>query len=93
MERAENGFQSLQLRIKYARIGLDDRNSAIEGLQGVEGICRADDGGQIESQILRVHVRLEAVGQALLLARSDLDSILDRGQVADDARSLAIGSP
>ena len=79
--------RSLQLRVKETGIGLYDRDSAIEGVQGVEGILGLNHGSQIESQILWVKVRLESVRQGLLLARCNLDSILSSSQIAYDARS------
>lgn len=79
-------FLDSHLRIEDAGIRLDDRDGAVVGLQSVESGLGIDNGSQVQSQILRVHVRLEAVGQALLLAGRNLDGILGRGQVADDAR-------
>ena len=54
-----------------------------------------DHGSQIQTQLLRVHVGLKGEWQALLLARSNLDSILLGGQVADNARAadVEVGCP
>ena len=78
------------LRIKEARVRVDNRNGAIVGLHGIERLVLADHGSQIKAQLLRVHVRLESIGQGLLLASGDFDSILLGGQVTNHARALRI---
>ena len=42
-----------------------------------------EDGGQVEGQVLGVHVGSEAVGGSLLLAGRDQEVVLGDGQVAD----------
>lgn len=76
----------LQLRVEDAGVWFDDGDCSIESWEGEESILRAHDGGQVQSQILWVHVGGEAERQALLLARRYLDSILVGCQVANNAR-------
>jgi hypothetical protein len=85
----------LHLRVKDTCVRFNNRHSAIEGLDSEEGSLLADHGSQVQTQLLRVHVGLEFVGQALLLAWCNLDAILLGSQVADDARSswIEVGSP
>lgn len=52
-----------------------------------------DDGCQIEAQVLRVQVGLEAVGKALLLTRSKFNPISVGGKIANDARIAVIERP
>lgn len=42
-----------------------------------------EDGGQVEGQVLGVHLGSEAVGGSLLLASRDQKVVLAEGQVAD----------
>jgi len=85
--------KSLQLRVEDAGVGLDDRNSAIEGLQSIESVVRANDSGQVQAQVLRVHVCRESVWETLLLTSWNLDGILSSCQVSDDDWVGEIGRP
>lgn len=78
------------LGIEEARVLLDDRNSAIEGLQSVKLALLAHNSGQIETELLRMHVGLESEWQRLLLASRNLDGVLLGGEVAHDAGTLRI---
>lgn len=83
------------MRIEEASIRIHNRDSAIEGLHGVEGVVLADNSSQVEAGLLRVHVGLEAVWQGLLLSGGDIDSELLGSEIANNARSLRVevGSP
>lgn len=85
----------VHLRVEEAGVLINQRHSAIEGLHGVEGAVLADDSCQVKTELLRMHVGLEAVWEGLLFAGGDLDRKLLGGQVAHDARALRVevGSP
>lgn len=83
----------LQLRIKDASIRVNNRNSTVESLQRIECRLPAHHGSQIESQILRVEIGLEAVGKALLLARGNLNVVLVCSEVSDNARIGLVEGP
>lgn len=53
----------------------------------------ADDGRDVQSQILRVHLRSKVVRYALLSSGSNLNSITHSGQVANELRSSWLNSP
>lgn len=54
-----------------------------------------DHGRNVQSQVLRVHLRCESVRDTLLFTRADLHTITDGSQVSDEARScwVEIGGP
>lgn len=62
-------MENLQLRVEDAGIGFDNGDGTVEGRKREEGVLRANNGGQVQSEILWVHVGGEAEGQALLLSR------------------------
>jgi hypothetical protein len=74
----------LHLRVEEAGRSLNNRYSAVESRVGVQhSKVVLEDGGQVEGQILRVHVGSEAVGGSLLLAGRDQQVVLGDGQVVD----------
>lgn len=73
--------------IEKAGIRFDDRHGTVVGRKSEESISGVDDGGQVESQILGVHIDEETVGETLFFTGGDLDRILMSGQIADNARS------
>lgn len=93
-QRTGARMENLQLRVEDAGIGFDNGDGTVEGRKREEGVLRANNGGQVQSEILWVHVGGEAEGQALLLSRGDFDGILVGCQVANDARRRSwIGGP
>jgi hypothetical protein len=80
----------LHLGIEEAGVLIHNGDSSVVRLHGEEGIARGDDGGNIQTKLLRMHVGLDPEGQRLLLAGRDLDSILLGGQVAHDTGALRI---
>jgi hypothetical protein len=85
---------NLQLRIEDTGVWFDNGDCAVESWESEESILRAHDGGQVQSQVLWVHVGGEAERQALLLAGWYLDGILVGCQVANNARrGCGIRSP
>jgi hypothetical protein len=79
------------LRIEDTSILLNNADSLIEGRDSVVGaVDVAQNGGQVQSQLLWVKLGCEGVDQVLLLASWDLDVISCCRQVADDVRALRI---
>jgi hypothetical protein len=88
MGKLENGKERrlLHLRVEEAGRRLDDAGGATVGLDLEDGALRpADDGEQLEDDVLGVHVEDEVEGQGLLLAGLDLGLVVDGRQVAQDA--------
>jgi hypothetical protein len=77
------------LRIEDASIGLDNVDSPIESLEGVEHILLiANNSCQVQAQLLRMHINDKVVWDSSLFARGNLNPILDGGQVSDNARAF-----
>lgn len=75
--------------VKDAGVGLNHAHSAIEGLDGGElALAVRQDGGDAQTDVLGVHFSGEAVADALLGARGDLDAIASGSQVTDDLALL-----
>lgn len=74
------------MRVKQAGGRINDARGAAVGLdlEDVVGSGVGDDGDELEDDVLRHHVEGELEGKLLLLARRDLDVVLDGGQVAQD---------
>jgi hypothetical protein len=72
------------LRVEEAHRSLNNRDSAVESRVGVEHAhVVLENGGQVEGQVLGVHLGSEAVGCSLLLAGRNQKVVLAEGQVAD----------
>lgn len=72
------------MRVKDASLGLNHAHGAIEGLNGEElALAIGHDGGELQANILGVHLSGEAVADALLGIGGDLDAITGSGQVTD----------
>lgn len=57
--------KGLHLGVEDAGGRLDNADSLVVGLKGVESILAVpDNGGKVELEVLGVHLGLEAVGQA-----------------------------
>lgn len=57
--------KGLHLGVEDAGGCLDNADSLVVGLKGVESILAVpDNGGKVELEVLGVHLGLEAVGQA-----------------------------
>lgn len=73
------------LRVKERGGSLDNGDGLVEHLLGEHGTLGVlDDGGQVEGQVLGVHLGCEAVGKRLLLAGRDGDIVAGGRQVADN---------
>jgi hypothetical protein len=67
---------SSHLRIEDASVLLDDADGFIEGRDGiVSTIGVTQDGGQVQSQLLRVELGRKVVGKTVLLASRNLDIV------------------
>lgn len=76
------------MRIEDAGVLLDNGDGLVVCLDGVESVLMVtDDSSDVQSQILRVHLRRESVWNTLLFAWPDLHAITDSGQVPDEARA------
>lgn len=85
----------IHLRIKDARVGLDNLDSTVESLLRIELVAFSNDGSQIQTKLLRMHVGLERIWEGLAFSRWDNNAILLAGQVAHDTSTclIEIGSP
>jgi hypothetical protein len=80
---------SLHLRVKPGQGCLNDADSLIVDLLGVDLASRAlQHGGDVQAQVLRVHLGRERVGESLFLAGGNGDAIALGGQVAQDSGDL-----
>lgn len=82
----EDEVQEDDLRVKDAGGSLDDAdllvgNANLEDVSALGG----NDGAQVETEVLGVHVQDERVGKRLSLAGGDDGVVSDGAQVADDA--------
>lgn len=78
------------MRIEYAGRRLDDCDGLIVDGDGVQGVLLVlEHGDELQADILGVHIGGEAVGQRLLLAAGNLQSIALAGEVAQDLRLVA----
>lgn len=74
------------LGVKEAHGSLDDGGQVVKG-RDLEDVAlgAGDDSGELDADVLGLHVEGEGVGEALALAGGDLDVVLDGGEVVDDA--------
>lgn len=80
----------IHLGVKDAGLGLNHAHSAIEGVNGEKlALVVSQNGGQVQTKILRVHLGGEAIADALLLSSGDLDGIARGGQVTDHLALLS----
>lgn len=83
----------LHVGVEDARLGLDDAHGAIEGLNGEElALAIRQNSGDVQTNILGVHLGREAVRDGLLLAGGNLGAIASGSQVANHLAFL-IQSP
>ena len=84
------------LGVEDAGVWFDNRHSAVVCLNSVENVLVvADDSRNVQSQILRVHVRRNRVRNTLFRSCGNLHAIANSGQVSDEARSgwVEVGCP
>jgi hypothetical protein len=80
---------SLHLRVEPGQGCLNDADSLVVDLLGVNlTSCTLQHGGDVQAQVLRVHLGRERVGESLVLAGGDGDAIALGGQVAQDGGDL-----
>lgn len=92
--RTKENATVLHLGVENAGFRLHDTDSAIIGIDGVEvALGAGDDRGELESDILGVHLGGEAVAQALLLTSGDINTISGGSQVANHMALLVIEIP
>lgn len=78
------GSGHLHLGVEDAGLRLHHAHSAIEGLDGEEvALAVRHDGRDVQTDIHWVHLGREAVADALLRLRGDLDTVTGGGQVAN----------
>ena len=79
----------LHLRVEPAHGSFDDADSLVVDLASVNlAVGSLEHGGEVQAEILRVHLSRERVGESLVLAGGDGDAIALGGQVAQDGRDL-----
>ena len=84
---AEGTDHCIHLWIEDAGRRLNNTDSLVEDLHRVESILIIlYDCHELQTQVLRVHLCCEAVGDRLLLASWNLDSVALSGEVAEDLR-------
>lgn len=70
--------------VEDAGLRLHHAHSAIEGLDGEEvTLAVGHDGRDVQTEVHRVHLSREAVADALLGVRGDLNTVTSGGQVAN----------
>lgn len=75
--------------IEDASLGLHDAHGAIEGLNGEKlALTVRQNGGNVQTNILGVHLGREAVGDGLLRSSGNLDAIASGSQVANNLAVL-----
>lgn len=80
---------NLHLRIEPANRRLNNADSLVVDLTSVDLACSAlQHGGEVQAQVLRVHLSRERVCESLALAGGDRDAIALGGEVAEDGRDL-----
>lgn len=83
----------LHLGVEDASLGLHHAHSAIEGLDGEKlALAVRQDGSDVQTEILGVHLGREAVADALLGIGRDLDAVTSGSQVTD-CLALLLHSP
>lgn len=79
----------LHLRVEPGHGSLNDADGLVVDLAGVDLAGSAlEHGGEVQAQVLRVHLGCEGVGEGLVLAGGDGDAIALGGQVAQDGGDL-----
>lgn len=74
----------LHVRVEDVGFRFNNANSSVVGVDSEEvALSVGNNGGQSQSQVLRVHLVHEAVGQFLLLTSGNLDVVSRGSQVAD----------
>lgn len=77
------------MRVEPAHGSLNDADGFVVDLAGVDLAGGAlEHGGEVQAQVLRVHLGCEGVGESLVLAGGDGDAIALGGQVAQDGGDL-----
>src|ERR1700728_2660196 len=73
----------VHLWVEDARWGSDDAHSRVVCLELVnQSFLALDNGHDLKTKVLGVHIRREGIRQALLGARWDLDAILGTCKIA-----------
>lgn len=84
---------SLHLRVENASLRFDNTDSPVIGVNVVQVSSGSDDRGELESQVLGMHLRRKGIAQTLLLPSRNLDAVLGGGQVANNAALLVVKIP
>lgn len=82
-------WKFLHLRVEPGDGSLNDADSLVVDLASVDLTGGAlEHGGEVQAQVLRVHLGREGVSEGLLLTGGDGDAIALGGQVAQDGGDL-----
>jgi hypothetical protein len=85
-------FENLHLRVKPANRRLNNADSLVVDLARVDLAGGAlEHGGEVQAQVLGVHLGRERVGEGLLLAGGDADAVLLRGEVLEHLGLVGLG--
>jgi hypothetical protein len=77
----------VHLRVEKAGSRLDNADRlVVNGHSNLDVLAVLQHGHKLQAQVTRVQVRGEGVGHRLLRTSRDLDCVLLRSQIADDAR-------
>lgn len=83
------GVINLHLRVEPANRRLNNADSLVVDLASVDLASGAlQHGGEVQAQVLRVHLSRERVSESLALAGGNGDAIALGGEVAEDGRDL-----
>ena len=80
------------MRVEPANGSLDNADGLVVNLAGVDLTGGAlEHGGEVQAQVLGVHLGREGVGEGLLLAGGDADAELLGGEVPEDLGLVGLG--
>jgi hypothetical protein len=80
------------LRVEPANGSLDNADGLVVNLAGVDLTGGAlEHGGEVQAQVLGVHLGREGVGEGLLLAGGDADAVFLGGEVLEDLGLVGLG--
>lgn len=80
------------MRVEPANGSLDNADGLVVNLAGVDLTGGAlEHGGEVQAQVLGVHLGREGVGEGLLLAGGDADAVFLGGEVLEDLGLVGLG--
>jgi hypothetical protein len=85
-------FKHSHLRVEPADGRLNNADGLVVDLAGVDLAGGAlEHRGEVQAQVLGVHLGRERVGESLLLARGNADAVFLRGEVLEDCGLVGLG--